>query len=231
MILFGLIPTSCLSQTLWCQEPCTILSYLCCSCQSSCVHGLYLVRKGCCCLVHHGMIFFLISHSLWCRKEKYEKVSECLHIIRLESKYDRNPSFIIKSQNKYDQNPILWWCHDFSSWCLLPMLWSIHFNILIDTTFLCVYRYQRYDRSCLFKPTLRSVWLIWNNVTIGVLDFNRRYNQCSRLQPTIDVIDLCPCYRRYDRYSRFVTPFYLLILIVRSKYRMLVVFIHNTIFF
>ena len=91
---------------------------------------------------------------------------------------------------------------------MLPILRLIYFNSLIDTTFLSVYRY---DQSFLFKPMLRSVFSTWTDVTIGVLD-------------------LCTCYRRYDWYYQFVAPFYLLMLMVRSNSRMLVVFIHKTVF-
>ena len=166
MILSGLLPTSGRSRTRLFQEHCIILSWYCWSCQSNCVLVLYFI--------HRGMSFFLLFHSLWCRKEKYEKVSECLQIIILESKYDRNPSFIVRSRNKYDRNASFLWCHDFSSWCLLSVLRLIYFSTLIDTTFLRVYRYRRYDRSCLFKPTLRSVFSASTDVTMGVIDFNRR---------------------------------------------------------
>ena len=82
------------------------------------------------------------------------------------------------------------WFHDFSSLFLLPMLWSIYFNTLIDTTFLCLYCYRHYnwsclfDRhynwSCLFERTLWLVFLTWTDVTIGVINMNRCYNQCSQ---------------------------------------------------
>ena len=159
-------------------------------------------------------------------------MSECLQIMGLKSKYDRNPSFIVRSRNNYKiakqvrSECEFLWCHYFSFWCLLSMLRSIYFDTLIGTTFLHVYRFRRYDWSCLFEPTLRSVWLIWTDVTIGVLDFNRRYDRCTRLQPTIGVIDLLLCYGRYDRYSHYLAPFYPLMLIVRSNSRMLVVIIH-----
>ena len=91
------------------------------------------------------------------------------------------------------------WCHDFSLWCLLSMLRSIYFNTLIDTTFICVYRFWLYDWSCLFEPTLRSVLLIWTNVTIGVLYLNRCYDRCSWLQLTLRSVILTAtddfCYR------------------------------------
>ena len=54
-------------------------------------------------------------------------------------------------------------------------------NTLIGTTSICVYRYQRYDWYCLFKPTLRSVFSTGTDVTTGVLELNRRYDWCSQL--------------------------------------------------
>ena len=73
------------------------------------------------------------------------------------------------------------------------------------------------------------VLIVRTDVTIGVFDLNRCCDRCSRLQPTIGVVDLWPCYQRYYRYSQFLTPFYLLMLIVRSNSRMLVVFFHKTV--
>ena len=114
------------------------------------------------------------------------------------------------------------WCHDFSLWCLLPMLRSIYFNTLIDTTFLHVYRYRRYYRSCLFEPTLQSVFSTWTDITIGVLDLNRCYDRCYQLMALLLTLKLV---------FSVCGPLYLLILIVCSNSRMLVVFIHKTVFF
>ena len=69
---------------------------------------------------------------------------------------------------------------------LLSMLRSIYFDTLIYTTFVCVYRYRRYDRYCFFEPTLRSVFSTWTDITIGVIDFNRR-SVLSTCGPITDV--------------------------------------------
>ena len=104
------------------------------------------------------------------------------------------------------------WCHDFSSWCLLSMLGSIYIlwyiPWLIPLFFVCTV-YRRHDQSCLFEPTLRSVFSTWTDVTIGVLGFNRRYDRWSQLQPTIGIRVFCDvtnflrgiCYQCYDWYT------------------------------
>ena len=127
------------------------------------------------------MSFFLLFHSLRCRKEKYEKVSECLQIMGLESqygwnpsiivrswnKYDRYLSFIIRSQNKYDRN---------TSFCDV-------------TTFLHDVCYRCYDQYTLI-PWLVPLFFVCtvSDVTIGLFCSNRRYDPCFWLEPTLRLV-------------------------------------------
>ena len=142
------------------------------------------------------MSFFLLFHSLWCRNEKYEKVSECLQIIILVSKYDRNPSFIVRSQNKYDRNPsfcdvttflrdVCYRCYD--RYTLIPWLIPLFFVCTVsDVTIGLVCSNRRYDRCAWFEPTLRLVFSTSTDVTIGDLDFNWR-SVLSTYGPVTDV--------------------------------------------
>ena len=113
------------------------------------------------------MSFFLLFNSLWCRKEKYEKVSECLQIIRLESKYDQSPSFIIRSRNKYDRDP---------SFCDI-------------TTFLRDVCYRRYDRYTLIA-WLIPLFLVCTvtDVRIGLVCSERHYDRCAWFEPTLRLV-------------------------------------------
>ena len=142
------------------------------------------------------MSFFLLFHSLLCRKEKYEKVSECLQIIRLESKYDQNTSFIVRLQNRYDLNPsfcdvttflrdVCYRCYDWYN--LIPWLMPLFFVCTVsEVTIGLVCSNQRYDWCAWFEPTLRLVFSTWTDITIGVLEFNRRL-VLSTYGPVTDV--------------------------------------------
>ena len=151
------------------------------------------------------MSFFLLFHSLWCRTEKYKEVSECLQNIILESKYDRNPSFIIRLQNKYDRNTsfcdivtflrvVCYRCYD--RYTLIPWLVPL-FSVCTgsDVTISLVCSNQRYNQCACFEPTLRSVFLTSTDVTIGDIDFNRQsvlstYGPITNV--TIDILGSWP---------------------------------------
>ena len=180
------------------------------------------------------MNFLLIFHSLWCRKDKYEKVSECLQIIRLESKYDRNPSFIVRSQNKYDRDSIFI--------ISLRNKYDRNPSFCDVTTFLCGVCYQCYDQYTLITWLIPLFFVFTvTNITISIGCSNWRYDQFFRLELTLQLLfststdnqwcHLWPYYRRYNPYSQFFAPSYLLMLIISSNYRMLVVFIHKIVFF
>ena len=64
-------------------------------------------------------------------------MSECLQIIRLESKYDQNPSFIVRLRNKYDWNPsfcdVMTFFRDvfyqyYDQYTLIPLLIQLSFE-------------------------------------------------------------------------------------------------------
>ena len=124
------------------------------------------------------MSFFLFFHSFWCRKEKYKKVSECLQIIGLESKYDQNPSFIVRSRNKYnrDLSFIIWSRNKYDqnpSFCDVT-------TFLRDVYYWCYYWYTRI-------PWLILIFFVCTvtDVTIGLVCSNRRYDWCFWLEPTL----------------------------------------------
>ena len=104
-------------------------------------------------------------------------MSECLQIIRLESKCDQNPSFTIRLGNKYDQEP---------SFCdVMIFLFMSVINVTID---ILEYLDRFHFFSCAPFTTLRLVLFVLTDVTIGVIDLNRRYDRCSRLQPTLQSV-------------------------------------------
>ena len=110
-------------------------------------------------------------------------MSECLQIMRLEFKYDQNPSFIIRSRNKYDWNPIFcdvttvlrdvcYGCYD--QYTLIPWWIPLFFVCnFTDVTISLVCLNRRYERCALFEPKLRSVFLTSTDISIRDLDFNR----------------------------------------------------------